>query len=121
MPRINSIRQLRKSGESVSAIAEQVGVSRDTVYKYINKDDFSPQPPKTTKCRPSILDPYKPLIDKWLDQDAKNWKKQRHTSRKIWQRLCNEYGAKVSEVTVSRYVAKQKATRLQLDDQFRAS
>ncbi|HVF13094.1 MAG TPA: hypothetical protein VM942_00775, partial [Acidimicrobiales bacterium] len=32
-------------------------------------------------------------------------KKQRHTSRRVWQRLVDEHGADVGESTVRRYVA----------------
>jgi transposase len=33
-------------------------------------------------------------------------RKQRHTARRVWQRLVAEYGATLAEVTVSRYVAR---------------
>lgn len=36
-------------------------------------------------------------------------RKQRHTARRVWQRLVAEHGAAVSEVTVSRYVVRRKA------------
>ena len=35
-------------------------------------------------------------------------RKQRHTARRVWQRLVAEHGATLSEVTVSRYVARRK-------------
>ncbi|WP_303861121.1 helix-turn-helix domain-containing protein, partial [Alkalibaculum bacchi] len=79
MSDVNSIRQMRRDGESVASIARAAGVSRDTVYTYLKKDDFSPNPPRAVVPRSSKLDPYKPLIQEWLDQDVTNWKKQRHT------------------------------------------
>jgi hypothetical protein len=36
-------------------------------------------------------------------------RKQRHTARRVWQRLVAEHGAGVAEVTVSRYVARRRA------------
>jgi Mu transposase, C-terminal domain len=36
-------------------------------------------------------------------------RKQRHTARRVWQRLVAEHGATVAEVTVSRYVAGRRA------------
>jgi transposase len=110
MPTVNSIRQQRRDGYSVSEIARMNGVSRDTVYKYLRKDDFSPRPPARRHAA-SKLDPYKPTIDQWLDDDARNWRKQRHTARRIWQRLTGELGADVSESTVERYV-RQKRTEM---------
>ena len=41
------------------------------------------------------------------DRDAP--RKQRHTARRVWQRLLAEQGATLSEVTVSRYVARRRA------------
>lgn len=42
---VNSIRQQRRDGFSISDIAKMNGVSCDTVYKYLARDDFSPRPP----------------------------------------------------------------------------
>lgn len=41
MSQVQTIRQLKKEGESIAGISHKVGVSRDTVYKYLEKDDFS--------------------------------------------------------------------------------
>jgi hypothetical protein len=35
-------------------------------------------------------------------------RKQRHTARRVWQRLVAEHGACLAEVTVSRYVARRR-------------
>lgn len=102
---VNSIRQQRRDGFSISDIAKMNGVSRDTVYKHLARDDFSPRPP-ARRSAPSELDPYKPVIRQWLEDDARNWRKQRHTARRIWRRLVDEHGADVSEPTVGRYVAE---------------
>ena len=105
MSTINSIRQQRRDGFSISDIAKMDGVSRDTVYKYLAQDDFSPRPP-ARRSAPSKLDPYKPIIRQWLEDDARNWRKRRHTARRIWRRLIGEHGADVSESTVGRYIAE---------------
>lgn len=117
MPTVNSIRQQRRDGYSIAEIARMNGVSRDTVYKYLQKDDFSPKVPEK-KNRPSKLDPYKPIIRQWLDDDSRNWRKQRHTARRIWQRLHDEYGADVAETTVSRYVSKVRKESQNVQGQF---
>jgi len=49
------------------------------------------------------------VIDEWLQADLEVPRKQRHTARRIWQRLVAEHGATLSEVTVSRYVARRRA------------
>ena len=45
------------------------------------------------------------MIDAWLLADREAPRKQRHTARRIWQRLVAEHGATLAEVTVSRYAA----------------
>jgi hypothetical protein len=49
------------------------------------------------------------VIDGWLLADRDVAPKQRHTARRVWQRLVAEHGAGVAEVTVSRYVARRRA------------
>jgi transposase len=48
------------------------------------------------------------VIDEWLLADRDAPRKQRHTARRIWQRLVAEQGATLAEVTVSRYVAGRR-------------
>ena len=47
------------------------------------------------------------MIDEWLLADRVVPSKQRHTTRRVWQRLVADHGAMVAEVTVSRYVARR--------------
>lgn len=116
--KLNSILEKWRCGACVSDIARTVGVSRNTVYKYIGKDDFSEQP-KPKQSRSSKLDPYKPIIDQWLDDDRKENAKQRHTARRVYDRLVNEHGmTNVSLTTVERYVTKAKAALQSTEDSF---
>jgi transposase len=103
----------------VAQIARTFGVDPKTVRKYLKQDDFSPKPPeKTTKG--SILDPYKPLIDSWISEDQGRWQKQRHTAKRIHDRLISEApGYACSYNTVQRYVKdllqKQRAVRASME------
>jgi transposase len=56
-----------------------------------------------------VLDSWKPLIDRWLEEDKAAPRKQRHTARRVWQRLVEEQHAVVGESTVRRYVAEVRA------------
>ena len=103
MSQAYSIRQLWKQGEAVTDIARKVGVSRNTVYKYIREEDFSPRIP-TVEERAKLLDPYRQLIVSWLEDDRKEWRKQRHTAHRVWVRLTTEEGVKCAESTVRDYV-----------------
>ena len=54
------------------------------------------------------MDPWRELVDGWLVGDQDVPPKQRHTARRVWQRLVAEHQASVSEVTVSRYVRRRR-------------
>lgn len=94
-------------GHNVSEISRTLEVSRDKVYKYLEESDLSPRPPARRKST-SVMDQYRPLIISWLEEDAKSWHKQRHTAKRIWERLVAEEGAKVSDSTVRHYVRRLK-------------
>lgn len=66
-----------------------------------------PAPPKLAPA----LGPWKPIIDAWLAEDVGAPKKQRHTARRVWQRLVEEHGADVGESTVRRYVNAVRSTQ----------
>jgi transposase len=61
---------MRREGKSGSAIARDVGVSRDTMYRYLRMDNLSPKMPGKGS-RKSTLDPYRSLIESWLDEDRR--------------------------------------------------
>gem|GEM_PF-6786164 len=61
------------------------------------------------------MGPYVGVVDQWLVADKTAPRKQRHTARRVWQRLVREHGATLSEVTVSRYV-KRRRVELGLDE-----
>jgi hypothetical protein len=42
------------------------------------------------------------LIDEWLRADREAPRKQRHTARRVWERLRDEHGVEVSERQVRR-------------------
>jgi hypothetical protein len=64
-------------------------------------------PDRKPVVRPSpVLDPWKATIDAWLEADRTAPPKQRHTARRVWQRLVDEHGAAMGESSVRRYVAQ---------------
>ena len=54
------------------------------------------------------MEPWKAIIDGWLEADRGVPRKQRHTARRVWQRLVDEHQATVGESTVRRYVAEAR-------------
>lgn len=99
MERISRIRSMRRKGVSIAAIAREVGVSEPTVRRYLKMEDFSPTM-KVRKKRASKLDAYEPKIRRWLEDDKEIYRKQRHTIKRIHERLIEEYGADVSYSSV---------------------
>ncbi len=102
------IRRDRRFEElSIRELAERHGVHRRTVRQALAS--AVPPPRKTYPARPRpAIDPWAAVIDGWLMDDQSAPPKQRHTARRVWQRLVAEHQATLSEVTVSRYVARRR-------------
>jgi transposase len=92
---------------SIRELAVRHGVHRRTVRQALASAVPPPRKAYARRPRPAI-DAWVEVVDSWLLADQKAPRKQRHTARRVWQRLVAEHGAQVSEVTVSRYVARRK-------------
>ena len=95
--------------ESVRAIARKLGHSRKTVRKILALEDPREHkyPRGLSKPRP-VMGPVEHIIETWLREDEGKPRKQRHTARRIYQRLKEEYGFQGSEVSVRRAVRLMK-------------
>lgn len=105
--RVELFEQIRRAreieGASIRALAVRFRVHRRTVHQAL--ESALPPERKAPVGRPAPkLGPYRELIDGWLVADRAAPPKQRHTARRIWQRLVEEEGADVAEVTVRRWV-----------------
>jgi transposase len=93
---------------SIRELAVRHHVHRRTVRQALAS--AVPPPRKCYRPRPRpAIGAYAAVIDEWLLADRDVPVKQRHTARRVWQRLVAEHGAGVAEVTVSRYVAARRA------------
>lgn len=99
-------RDHRREGLSVRALAARHEVHRRTVRQAL--DSAVPPPRKSYPRSSPAIGPWTAVIDEWLVKDKDAPRKQRHTARRIWQRLGSEHGAVLSEVTVSRYVGRRR-------------
>lgn len=110
MPIQEDIRKLDELGFSQREIAKRLGISRDSVAKYSSEQDFSPKPPAPAK-RPggSVIAAYEPIMEQWLEDDQGRWHKQRHTARRVFDRLVDEHGYTGSYSPVQRYVKQWRA------------
>jgi transposase len=102
-----------RRGDSKSAIARALSIDRKTVRKYLMADDFSPPVPSTKQSN-SIIEAYRTVIDEWLEADRFTFHKQRHTAKRVFDRLRAEQGYIGSYGPVQRYVQKRKEQMRQI-------
>lgn len=111
MDQIHRIRELYYvQDKSLTEIARIEKLDWRTVRKYVDMEDFNEAPPNPEKeQRSSKLDQFKPIIDKWLLEDKKAPRKQRHTAKRVHDRLKEEAdGYDCSYRLVAAYVAEKK-------------
>lgn len=95
-------------GLSIRALARKFHTHRRVVRAALN--DARPVPRKRTVRPAPVLGPFVHLIEQWLTADRQAPKKQRHTSKRIWERLRDEHGCKAAESTVRREVGRIRRT-----------
>lgn len=108
MSQIERIRDLRALGYSPSEIRRETGYSYPTIRKYLAIDDFSPKRPGARTGRPSLLDGLEGDIEEMLESDRHCYHKQRHTARRVYDRLVAEKGYAGSYSTVQRKVREMR-------------
>ena len=68
---------------SIREICRRSGKHYETVSKYLNKEDWNEEI-KPKRVYPSKIDLVSQIIDKWLTDDLKAPRKQRHTGTRIY-------------------------------------
>src|SRR4030042_6289995 len=86
MNQIDQIKELQRQGRRPQEIAGRLDLDRKTVAKYMKAEDFN-GPLLGKKASASKLDPWKPKIDEWLAEDRRMRFKQRHTAKRVHERL----------------------------------
>ncbi len=102
-------RDARVEGVGIRELARRYEVHRRTVREAL--EVAVPPPRKVAERESPALGPFKEIIEGWLRAEIvdKVPVKQRHTARRVWQRLCDEHDAEVSESAVRGFVADVKA------------
>lgn len=94
-----------REGLSIRELSRRFGVHRRDVRAALVS--AVPPPRKAAPPREApALGPWKQIIDSWLEADETAPRKQRHTARRVWERLTDEHQAEVAESTVRRYVGE---------------
>ena len=100
-------RAVMVEGMSIREASRVFGLHRDTVRKMLAysvppgyRRQSSPRRPK--------LDPFTGVIDRILDNDQRVPKKKRHTAKRIFERLRDEYGFDGRYTIVKDYVREHR-------------
>ena len=111
MYKVGLYRQVRQAyyiqDESIREISRVYNIHRDTVRKMLRYS----VPPGYQRSKPRIkpkLDPYIDIIDVYLKDDKNQPKKQRHTAKRIFERIRDEHGYEGGYTIVKDYVRKQR-------------
>ena len=86
-------------------ISRELGVSRNTVAKYADMGDVSPAAPVSERRPWPAAEAYRGWIDGVLEEDLGRLRKQRHTAKRIYDRMVSDLGYSGSYSSVCRYVA----------------
>ena len=92
---------------SIREVAKELRHSRRTVKKAIT-DASVPEYHLTVPRISPVMDPFKAIIERWLEEDKSQPKKQRHTAHRIYTRLVGEQNFTGGERTVRQYVSRLK-------------
>ena len=90
MAQIHFIRRDYASGYNISEIGRRHACSRDTVRKMLTREDWNTEKPYEKRRRRSKLESYKSTIEEWLLGDTLGPRKQRHTAKRVYERLTAE-------------------------------
>lgn len=82
-------------------IARRLRLSRNTVARYADMVDMSPEPPVPADRPHPAIDPHIGWIDDLPGADPGAPRKQRHTAKGIYDRLVEESSARVSSSSPS--------------------
>lgn len=96
-----------QDGLSGRQIARDFGISRDSVTKMLAYSE-PPGYRRTAEIKRPKLDPYIDHIDQWLAEDKARPRKQRHTAKRLFERLRDECGFDGGYTIVKDYVRSKK-------------
>ena len=107
------VRLTCREGMSERAAARHFGVSRESVRKMLRLS-VPPGYRRTVRVRRPKLDGFTELIDQWLEEDRTQPRKQRHSAKRVFDRLRAEYAFSGSYTIVKDYVREHRRRRREL-------
>lgn len=104
---INYIRhEVNQKGETYASVGRRMGVDPRTVNKYANQDEFKRK--EKQKRKSPVMDPVKPILDKWIKEDLKKKRKYQRTAKRMFQQLEKFHSFEGSYRAVRGYVSQRK-------------
>jgi transposase len=97
-------------GKSIRQIQRETGYHRKTIRKAL-ADGEVPRYVLRKGRRQPVLGAVKGVIESWLQEDEHKPPKQRHTAKRIYERLRSEYGFAGAESTVRHFVSQHKQAK----------
>ncbi|SDY93946.1 hypothetical protein SAMN05444340_1386 [Citreimonas salinaria] len=94
-------------GMSQRAAAHHFGISRDSVQKML-AFSIPPGYRRTAPVKRPKLDGFTGIIDGWLDGDREVHRKQRHTAKRVFERLRDEHGFTGGYTIVKDYMRERE-------------
>jgi len=92
-----SIRRGHRDGASIRDLADSHGVHRRTVRAALQ--DAVPASRAIPELAFPVSGVWEPIVSGWLVADQEVHRKQRHTAKRMWERLVEEHDAVISEST----------------------
>ena len=89
---MNDIRSMDAGGVPRAEIARRLGVSRNTLAKYADMEDMSPAAPAPAPRPRPALAGHEAWVESVLESDLGAPRKQRHTAKRVYDRLVGERG-----------------------------
>ena len=115
MTKVAEIERIRwahfREGVSLRELARTFHHSRTTIRRAL----ADPGPWSYRRRRPvnaPVMGPVAEIVKGWLEDDLSRPRKQRHTAKRIWERLVAEYGFQGAQSTVREWVREHRPTNV---------
>src|SRR5690625_6187773 len=98
--------EVNQKGETYASGGRMMGVDPRKVNKYANQEEFKRK--EKQKRKSPVMDPVKPILDKWIKEDLKKKRKYQRTAKRMFQQLEKFHSFKGSYRAVRGYVSQRK-------------
>ena len=98
--------EVNQKGGTYPSLARKMELDPRTVSKYANQEEFPVKKPQKRSSR--VMDPVKPILDKWIREDLKKKKKNHRTAKRMYEQLVKFHSFEGSARTVRDYVSRRK-------------